>query len=119
MDQNSDGLCVLFGCAPEIWQEVMSEYHAFSERIGEEVSLRPLTDEDVYKLVEEYLMTERENSEGISPFTSEGLELLLNRSQGNIRQILSLCSRVLDKATMEDVDTIDSDFVKKHLTRCD
>jgi Cdc6-like AAA superfamily ATPase len=115
MDQNSDGLCVLFGCAPEVWQEVMSEYHAFSERIGEEVSLRPLTDDDVYELVEEYLMTERENSEGISPFTTEGMELMLGRSQGNIRQILSLCSRMLDEAAMKDVDTIDSDFVKKTL----
>lgn len=47
MDQNSSGLCMMFGCAPEVWQDVMSEYHAFSERIGREVALRPLTEEDL------------------------------------------------------------------------
>ena len=118
MDQNSDGLCILFGCAPEVWQEVMSEYHAFSERIGEEVSLRPLTDEDVYELIEEYLMTERETAtEGISPFTGDGMELILGRSQGNIRQILSLCSRMLDSAAAEGEDTVDSEFVEQELER--
>jgi len=116
MDQNSDGLCILFGCAPEVWQEVMSEYHAFSERIGEEVSLRPLTDEDVYELVEEYLMTERKGGEkGISPFTNDGMDSILRRSQGNIRQILSLCSRALDSAAAEEAKTVDSEFVQQEL----
>jgi len=54
MDQNSSGLCMLFGCAPEVWQDVMSEYHAFSERIGEEVALKPLTSENLYELVRDY-----------------------------------------------------------------
>lgn len=117
MDQNSDGLCILFGCAPDVWQEIMSEYHAFSERIGEEVSLRPLTDEDVYELIEEYLMTERQNSkEGIYPFTIDGIEILLSRSQGNIRQVLSLCSRILDAAAGEDIDTIGQDFIEEQLS---
>lgn len=117
MDQNSDGLCILFGCAPDVWQEIMSEYHAFSERIGEEVSLRPLTDEDVYELIEEYLMTERQNSkEGIYPFTIDGIEILLSRSQGNIRQVLSLCSRILDAAASEDIDTIGQDFIEEQLS---
>ena len=102
MDQNSDGLCVLFGCAPEVWQDVMSEYHAFSERIGQEVALRPMTEEQIHHLVEEYLDLARvESSNGIQPFTEEGLQYILQRSQGNVRQILSLCSRVLD-ATVDD-----------------
>ncbi|WP_226013605.1 BREX system ATP-binding domain-containing protein [Halomicrobium salinisoli] len=99
MDQNGNGLCILFGCAPEVWQDVMSEYHAFSERIGQEVALQPLTEEKVHTLVEGYLNLVRENgSEGIEPFTEEGLQVVLQRSQGNIRQILSICSRVLDDA---------------------
>jgi len=102
MDQNSDGLCVLFGCAPEVWQDVMSEYHAFSERIGQEVALRPMTEEQIHYLVEEYLDLARvKSSNGIQPFTEEGLQYILQRSQGNVRQILSLCSRVLD-ATVDD-----------------
>jgi len=104
MDQNSSGLCMLFGCAPEVWQEVMSEYHAFSERIGQEVALRPLTAENLYELVGDYLDRERtktEPSNPVHPFTEDSLELILQRSQGNVRQVLSVCSRMLDEAAIE------------------
>lgn len=113
MDQNSHGLCMLFGCAPEVWQDVMSEYHAFSERIGQEVALKPLTVEDVDELIEAYLNIARtDGSNGMSPFTEGSVELLLQRSQGNIRQILSLCSRVLDEAVDERKSVIESEFVE-------
>ena len=103
MDQNSDGLCILFACAPEVWQDVMSEYHAFSERIGQEVALRPLTEDDVAELVKEYLDLVRTGSEGgIEPFSRDALQYILQRSQGNVRQILSVCSRVLDESVDEN-----------------
>jgi type II secretory pathway predicted ATPase ExeA len=112
MDQNSQGLCILFGCAPEVWQDVMSEYHAFSERIGQEVALRPLTEEKVYNLIEEYLNIARQNdTEGIDPFTEDSLDIILQRSQGNIRQVLSICSRVLDDAVGKGSDSISEDAV--------
>jgi type II secretory pathway predicted ATPase ExeA len=107
MDQNGKGLSILFACAPDVWQEVMSEYHAFSERIGREVALRPLTDKHITDLVTSYLDTARTNSsEGIEPFEEECLELIHQRSQGNVRQALSLCSRVLDEAVDTKVDTV-------------
>ncbi|WP_336330814.1 BREX system ATP-binding domain-containing protein [Haloarcula sp. CGMCC 1.2071] len=112
MDQNSNGLCILFGCAPEVWQDVMSEYHAFSERIGQEVALRPLTEEKVYQLVEDYLDIGRNgNLTGIEPFTEESLQIVLQRSQGNIRQVLSICSRVLDEAVQTDSGSIGEEMV--------
>ncbi len=116
MDQNSSGLCMLFGCAPEVWQDVMSEYHAFSERIGQEVSLRPLTAENLYDLVENYLDRERTTAEpgsAIRPFTEDTLELILQRSQGNIRQVLSVCSRMLDEAASEGRSDITTEFVQE------
>ncbi|WP_313692115.1 BREX system ATP-binding domain-containing protein [Halorarum halobium] len=109
MDQNSSGLCMLFGCAPEVWQDVMSEYHAFSERIGEEVALKPLTSENLYELVRDYLDQERVSStenEGIDPFSEEALDLILQTSQGNIRQVLSMCSRILDDAAKSQENKI-------------
>jgi len=116
MDQNGSGLCMLFGCAPEVWQDVMSEYHAFSERIGQEIALRPLTVEDVNELIEAYLDRERTGSTtGSEPFSEEAVELILQRSQGNIRQILSICSRVLDQAVDSSEEGIDPDLVKQVL----
>ena len=113
MDQNSHGLCMLFGCAPEVWQDVMSEYHAFSERIGQEVALRPLTDDHIQELVSSYLEIARTNgTSGIDPFTPQCLQLIHQRSQGNVRQALSLCSRVLDTAVDTDSDRIDQEIVR-------
>ncbi|WP_265112028.1 BREX system ATP-binding domain-containing protein [Halosolutus halophilus] len=116
MDQNSEGLCLLFGCAPEVWQDVMSEYHAFSERIGQEVALRPLTNEHLYELVEEYLNRERATEEsGIHPFTADGLDMILQRSQGNIRQVLSVCSRLLDAAAQAQRSEITAEFIEESI----
>jgi len=116
MDQNSNGLCMLFGCAPEVWQDVMSEYHAFSERIGEEVALRPLTAEHIMDLVVDYLQRERtrlESERSVRPFTEDSLELILQRSQGNIRQVLSVCSRILDEAAAQQQSKITVEFTEE------
>jgi len=114
MDQNSDGLCLLFGCAPEVWQDVMSEYHAFSERIGREVTLRPLTTEDINNLVASYLNLARSDATtGIHPFTEEGIDVILQRSHGNIRQVLSLCSQSLDVAVKQNEPEVDSETIKR------
>lgn len=45
----------MFGCAPEVLQEVMAEYRAFSERVGVEAALRPLDEAYVRHLVVAYL----------------------------------------------------------------
>jgi len=114
MDRNSRGLCMLFGCAPEVWQDVMGEYHAFSERIGEEVGLRPLTDDQVHTLVSHYLANGRGDAqEGIAPFTDESLSVILQHSQGNIRQVLGICSRVLDYAVDNGEEEITAEFVQE------
>lgn len=116
MDQNSHGLCMLFGCAPEVWQDVMSEYHAFSERIGQEVALRPLTADHIRELVTSYLDLARTNrKEGIEPFERECLELIHQRSQGNVRQALSLCSRVLDAAVDQGQKQVDAGLAQEVL----
>jgi type II secretory pathway predicted ATPase ExeA len=113
MDQNSHGLCMLFGCAPEVWQDVMSEYHAFSERIGQEVALRPLTDEHIKELVSSYLDIARTNgAEGVDPFEEECIELIHQRSQGNVRQALLLCSRILDAAVDSGQETVTLELVR-------
>jgi type II secretory pathway predicted ATPase ExeA len=116
MDQNASGLSMLFACAPEVWQEVMSEYHAFSERIGREVALRPLTEEHIHDLVSSYLDTARTGEEGtIDPFTPDSLSLILQRSQGNIRQVISTCSRMLDEAVDQGQNSINTELVHDSL----
>lgn len=116
MDQNSRGLSVLFACAPEVWQDVMREYHAFSERIGNEVALRPLTDEHLKELVSSYLETARVDGDGsIDPFDESALDMVLQRSQGNIRQVLSICGRALDRGLSQNETTLSEETIESVL----
>jgi len=117
MDQNGSGLSILFACAPEVWQDVVSEYHAFSERIGNEVALRPLTEEDLRDLVNDYLQTAGMNgADQIDPFAEESLELIHQRSQGNIRQILSICGRALDHGIAENEELVTPEMIQSTLS---
>jgi type II secretory pathway predicted ATPase ExeA len=118
MDQNSTGLSILFACAPEVWQDVMGEYHAFSERIGSEVALRPLQEEDLIELVGEYLQTARtDGDDRIDPFDEESLLTIHKRAQGNIRQVLSACGRTIDRGVDEQADEISPGLVEEVLAR--
>jgi len=118
MDQNGSGLSILFACAPEVWQDVMSEYHAFSERIGNEVALCPLTEDDLTDLVSDYLNTVRRgNADGIDPFDSESLDLIHQLSQGNIRQVLSICGRAIDYGVEKGESRISPDIVEQTKSR--
>ena len=112
MDQNGSGLSLLFACAPEVWQDVMSEYHAFSERIGNEVALRPLTEDDLTELVGKYLATARDGkSSDIKPFEQESLDLIHQRAQGNIRQVLSMCGQALDQGVTQERESISEEVL--------
>lgn len=116
MDRNPEGLSLLFGCAPEVWQEVMAEYHAFSERVGEEATLRPLNEEYVERLVSAYLDRGRAEPTGeIDPFTEESLTAILQRAQGNVRQVLSACSRLLDAVADTERTKITAEFVAEEV----
>lgn len=117
MDQNGSGLSLLFACAPEVWQNVMSEYHAFSERIGNEVALQPLTKDDLMDLVSNYLQTARtDGTNGIDPFGEESLNLIHQRSQGNIRQVLSLCGQAIDMGVEEGKYEVSPELVEQALS---
>ncbi len=117
MDQNGSGLSLLFACAPEVWQNVMSEYHAFSERIGNEVALQPLTKDDLTDLVGNYLQTARtDDTNGINPFNEESLNLIHQRSQGNIRQVLSLCGQAIDQGVEEGRHEVSPELVEQALS---
>jgi len=114
MDQNNSGLSMMFGCAPEVWQDIMSEYHAFSERIGREVSLRPMTEDHLEALINSYLDLASSKDVSVSDiFEEDGLQLILQSSQGNVRQALSICSYTIDNAVERGRVNVDSEIIRE------
>jgi type II secretory pathway predicted ATPase ExeA len=100
MDQCPHGLVLVLACAPEIWAEIASQYHAFSARIGAQVELRPLKLSEVRGLISRYLLTVRVDRRD-RPVMSEGfIRHVFQESDGNIRRILMLCHDGLESAAL-------------------
>ena len=97
IDVNGTDLSVILACAPDVWQSLVSEYHAFSERIGKETCLKPLTVEKTKNLILAYLEHEVLDAEKPLDCFDEGVyQTLFERGMGNSRQILTLCGKLID-----------------------
>lgn len=110
IDLNPDGLCLILSCTPEVWKNVVLEYHAFSERIFRELVLRPMNQDTIHDLIREYLASgrigETSNVELYYPFEEESISDILRNSQGNMRRALALCNMALDQGVKKSLEYI-------------
>lgn len=60
--------------------------------------------------IDEFLGNRKELSSSV--FTDESLHLILQGSQGNVRQALSICSYTIDRAVKTGADHVDREIVK-------
>lgn len=112
IDLNGEGLSLIIACAPEVWQNIVAEYHAFSERIGKEANLKPLDQEKIRMLLISYLNNKRrKRNNTFTPFTEESIECIFMHSQGNTRRVISLCSQALDFSVEFNKQYIDQDVL--------
>ena len=114
IDMNPTNFSLIIACAPEVWEKMVSEYHAFSERIGKEVNLKPLTAETVKILIVAYLNRERTTpARTIEPFTDESIEQIFRSGNGNTRRIITLCGQAMDLFASLECETIDSTVLQR------
>jgi len=112
IDLNGDRLSIIIACAPEVWQTIVAEYHAFSERIAKEANLKPMDQEKIRLLLVSYLNNKRTNqSDSLLPFTDDSIEKIFFHSQGNTRRIISLCSQALDASLDFNKPQIDQEIL--------
>lgn len=112
IDLNGEGLSLIIACAPEVWQNIVAEYHAFSERVGKEANLKPLDQEKIRLLLKSYLNNKRvKQSDSVSPFTNDSIERIFLLSQGNTRRVISLCSQALDASLDFGKKNVDSEVI--------
>ena len=116
VDLNPHGICLVISCTPEVWKNIVMEYHAFSERIFREIVLRPLNEKTIYHLIQEYLKHYRTNpqakSSKIHPFTEDCIKEILQISKGNMRRALAMCNMALDLAIKQDTESITPEILK-------
>ncbi len=113
IDMNGEGLSMIIACAPEVWQTIVAEYHAFSERIAKETNLKPLDQDKIRLLLMSYLNNKRaKDQNSLLPFTEDSIEEIFQISQGNTRRVISLCSQALDASLQFNKPTIDREILE-------
>jgi type II secretory pathway predicted ATPase ExeA len=119
IDLNPKGLCLILGCAPEVWVNIIKEYHAFSDRIFRQITLKALKEKDVRAFVSSYLESFRikdvDPPTEIYPFTEEAIKEIHKAAEGNIRRILMTCNQAIDAAVENEVSTITGETLKEML----
>ena len=100
IDLNPKGLCLMIGCAPEVWSDIVREYHAFSERIFRHVTLKALSEKDMRNFISSYLKHFRTKDgdppNDIFPFTEDAIKEIEKGAEGNIRRMLMICNQAID-----------------------
>jgi len=100
IDLNPQGLCLVIGCAPDVWADIIKEYHAFSERIFRQITLRALNKEDLRNFISSYLQPFRikdaDPPNDIFPFTEDAINEIQKAAEGNIRRMLMICNQAID-----------------------
>lgn len=116
LDLNPTGLSLIMACAPEAWNSIIKEYHAFSERIFREVVLKPLSNKTIRDLIVGYLNQQRishKNKDDLYPFTPEAVKEILLVAQGNVRRALMICNRAIDHGARTKYPLITPSLLKE------
>lgn len=116
IDMNPTNFSLIIACTPEVWETLVSEYHAFSERIAKEVNLKPLNQTTVRTLIVSYLNRERlKQKSSLEPFTDSSVNHIFQVGNGNTRRIVTLCSQLVDHGTDLESESIDELVLKSFL----
>jgi len=119
IDLNPKGLCMILGCAPEVWVDIVKEYHAFSDRIFRQITLKALKEKDVQEFVYTYLESFRikdvDPPSGIFPFTEDAIKEIHKAAEGNIRRMLMICNQAIDAGLENEVPLITGEKLKEML----
>jgi hypothetical protein len=110
IDLNPKGLCLIIGCAPEVWSDIIREYHAFSERIFRQITLKALSEGDMRNFISSYLqqfrIRDKDPPSDIFPFTEDAIKAIQRAAEGNIRRMLMICNQAIDIGTDINLTTI-------------
>lgn len=119
IDLNPKGFCLIIGCAPEVWVDIVKEYHAFYYRIFRQITLKALSEKDVRDFICSYLESFRVKDNDppteIYPFTEDALKEIHRAAEGNIRRMLIICNQAIDAGIEHNISLITSEKLKEML----
>ncbi len=119
IDLNPQGFCLIIGCAPEVWVDIVKEYHAFSDRIFRQITLKALSEKDMRDFIAAYLKKQRLNDidppSEIFPFTEDAIKEIHRVAEGNIRRMLMICNQAIDIGVENNTSAINANELRDML----
>ncbi|MCW4005291.1 MAG: hypothetical protein NWF04_01635 [Candidatus Bathyarchaeota archaeon] len=119
IDLNPQGLCLIIACAPDVWVDIIKEYHAFSERIFRQITLKALNKEDLKKFIVSYLdyyrISPDNDDANIFPFTDDALTEIHKVAEGNVRRMLMICNQAIDMGIEMGSPTLNGTTIRELL----
>ncbi len=91
--------------------EMKREFPSLYDRITTFIKLDFLMKNEVYQLIKQRV--EHANGRGIEPFTTDVVEYIYEKTQGNPREVIKLCSYLYKCSYEKKVDIVDLSFVRE------
>lgn len=124
LDRNPEGLCIVLACSDDVKGKFDEHIHsAFKERVPTSniLDLKVLeSKEEVVQFIKDYLDTARITStdnkpleKQVHPFEVETVEEILNKTSGVPREIVQLCSRLINLGISENLEKIGPEVISK------
>lgn len=105
---------LFFSMNPVAYTKLRSVSPPLADRISsEQIVLNGLTNNTARKLVENYVKVA--DGSGINPFTEEAITYILKKSDGNTRQFVVLCYKLVEELKRSGQTKIDETFVISHI----
>lgn len=106
-----DNLYIVMAALPVFENTLKSSLESLLRRVGTRVELTTLTRSETRELIKKRVT--HTGGDDIKPFTSGTLDYIYQRTGGFPREVLRVCSELVQEAIDRNISTIDNDFIKE------
>jgi type II secretory pathway predicted ATPase ExeA len=106
-----ENLYVVMAALPVFESTMKSRLESLLRRVGTKVELTTLTKSETRELIKKRIS--RIGGDDIKPFTSGTIDYIFQRTGGFPREVLRICSELVQEAVDKNISTIDSDFISE------
>ncbi|MCD6496110.1 MAG: AAA family ATPase [Candidatus Aenigmarchaeota archaeon] len=106
-----DNLSLVLAGLPVFEKRLMEELETFRRRIENKLELTNLSSAETRELIKKRI--EWVGGEDVKPFTSNSIQYIYEKTNGFPREVLRICSELIQNAIENNITTIDTDFLKE------
>ena len=106
-----DNMYIVMAALPVFETTLRSSLESLLRRVGTKVELTTLTRSETRELIKKRISST--GGDDIKPFTSGTIDYIFQRTGGFPREVLRVCSELVQEAVGRNISTIDTDFISE------